>query len=147
MNPSEAATTQRAVSTALTLVAEPLAPGHSFSGAPLGGEGVVGTAGRVMQVLNRNLELNFVQRILRPTEYPRHEDGGSHGMVYGIVGDHSNPIHIVYPTVVQRVAGGPLELMEPSAAFRHAMDNREFIVFDSESESAWFTDNYRSVQA
>ena len=84
-------------------------------------------------------ELNFIKRVRSPTKYPyiTNADGtkSTHRMAYS----EADGKFYVYPTIVQKESG-MLEQLDDKAAFRYAIDNREFMRFDSEDEAAAYAE-------
>lgn len=92
-------------------------------------------------VLIRNKEKNFVDRIINNTKYPSLDLGegksATHLMSWGTADGRA----IVYPTVLYD--GKKLKQYDQKEAFGKAMDSGEFIEFKSEQEADWFSKNYK----
>ena len=91
--------------------------------------------------------MNFVDRIARPELYPTlplNDGTGSmatHKMSWSTYGDKQTPI--VYPTVIYDRNTNTLKQLDDDAAFRHAMDNNEFLSFDSPEQADVFSREYK----
>ena len=96
----------------------------------------------IFKILDRNRGKNFVERIIR-TDAPalQNPDGSisTHEMAWGEAAGR----FFVYPTIVQQ--GVELNRLDDSAAFRYAIENQEFIEFDSAAEADWFSRNYKAI--
>lgn len=95
------------------------------------------------KTLTDHSEKQFVQRILRPNDFPSLDLGGgahaSHRMAWAEV-DGRN---VVYPTVVQR--GDELVELDEDTAIRHALQSGEFIEFGTPDEADFFSREYKRV--
>jgi len=102
---------------------------------------------QLIRVLAKNTEKNFVRRILDPEDYPKMQlNNGyeaTHLMAWGEIGPPNARKYIVFPTVVQKVEGGPLEKLEGHDVWDHAMRNKEYIEFDTPEEAEDFSKNYK----
>lgn len=80
-------------------------------------------------------QLNFEQRVLRPSQYPvLPQEGGqiaTHKMAYAGVDDG----FVAYPTVVQLPGARELVELDGKAAIEHAMKSGEFRKFANEQEA------------
>ena len=97
---------------------------------------------RLLDILFNNQGKNFVQRILRPEDFPVIDLGSgnvaSHMMSWG---DRDNKF-LVYPRI--QMEGSQLKDFGNSA-FDRAIKAGEFIEFDTPAEADWFSKNYKSV--
>lgn len=98
---------------------------------------------RLMAVLKENAGKSFVQRILRPDEFPTLDIGnGSHAthrMAWGQAGDK----YVVYPTVMLAPGGKLADYGQQ--AWTHARDSGNFIAFDSPEQAEWFASKYKGA--
>jgi len=101
---------------------------------------------RVNEILQKNKDKNFVQRILKPDvnpvldEYAGPGTHGTHLMSWATVGDK----HIVYPEIIQ-TPKGDLKRLGRTEARVYAIKNKEYIEFDTPEEADWFGKNYKRV--
>ena len=97
---------------------------------------------RLLDILFNNQGKNFVQRILRPEDFPVMDLGGgtsaTHMMAWG---QHGNKF-VVFPSI--QMEGSQLKDFGKSA-FDRAIKAGEFIEFDNPAEADWFSKNYKSV--
>jgi len=108
---------------------------------------------RINAILEQNKGMNFVQRILRPKDYPSipvPDRGrgmtGTHLMSYSEVGSGENKRYVVYPNIVQDPKSGELSRFSDwHEALNHAMGSGEFIPFKTSEEADWFSKNYKKV--
>ena len=109
---------------------------------------------RVMEILEKNKNLNFVQRILTPEKYPiitwkqdsrlKEGESASHQMSWGQNGSDDKATEFyVYPNIVQE--GGHLNWLEPDAAHKYAVNKGERIVFNKREDAEWFSKNYKLI--
>lgn len=103
---------------------------------------------RVKQILQANDRMNFVQRILKPAEWPvlRDEVAGpgswsTHSMGWAEIGKERTPI--VYPTVVYDPETKGLKRLGGADAVNHARQTGEFIAFETPAEADWFSKSYK----
>jgi hypothetical protein len=100
---------------------------------------------KIVQILNANKNLNFVQRILNPGSYPTIDLGdgryGTHLMSYANGEDGA----FAYPNITYDETTGQLTNREPSDAMGYAVKNKQYIKFPSSDEADWFTRNYKRV--
>ena len=96
---------------------------------------------KLMQVLNANAGKTFVQRILKPDNYPvLHHDNGiaTHRMATA----EADGKFYAYPTVLWN--GQQLQDYG-NDAFRRAWQTGNMIEFPSSQEADWFSRNYKSA--
>lgn len=100
---------------------------------------------KIMDVLNKNADKNFVQRILRPEGKPVLDLGkgkiATHEMAWSTV----NGQPIVYPKVIQDPATGKLKQLSDEEALKHALAKNEFIGMKDNKTAQWFSSNYKKV--
>jgi hypothetical protein len=104
----------------------------------------------IQEILKRNSEKNFVQRIVNRAQYPvldRPDIGSGWSSTHSMAWDIVDGIPIVYPTVIQPLPGSPLKMLNQGDAVRHAMKNKEYIEFDSPQMADWFSRNYKKAWA
>jgi hypothetical protein len=99
---------------------------------------------KIRDILNANQKVPFVQRILKPLDYPvlKNPDGSvsTHSMSYG----EADGKYYVYPTVMMNSAGS-LQRYPDNEAWRRASGTGNIIEFKTENEAKWFTENYKRV--
>jgi hypothetical protein len=90
-------------------------------------------------VVPNDTKLNFEKRILKPGSYPTIDNGdgsvSTHRMAYGGVDNG----FVAYPTIVQKPDGKLVQLGDDEA-FDFAMKNREYRMFDKESDAASYAE-------
>jgi len=91
--------------------------------------------------LDENKDKNFVKRIINKDKYPsvKNKDGShsTHLMAYAEVDDKI----IAYPEIIMKK--GKLKKLTPEKAIKYALDNNEYISFNSPEEADIFTKNYK----
>ena len=99
---------------------------------------------QLMATLKANAGKSFVQRILRPDDFPTLDLGnGSHAthrMAWGELGPGK---YVVYPTVLMQ-EGGKLHDYG-NAAWEHAQRSGNYIEFDSPAKADWFSRMYKGA--
>ncbi len=105
--------------------------------------------GRIRSLLEANKDKNFVQRILKPEDWPDMglEPGvrGTHVMSWGTTGTGTpQERSFVFPTLVYDEKSKSLKNLGPGA-FKHAIDTGEVIEMPSRAEADWFSKNYKRV--
>ena len=103
----------------------------------------------IMNILQNNMEKNFIQRLFLPKLFPRLDrpDLGpgkysSHIMSSAQVGDK----HIAFPQVVYDSKTQKLNWIKDwRKAVDHALRTNEYISFNSKEEADWFGKNYKSA--
>lgn len=98
--------------------------------------------GWVDQIIGKNTNLNFVDRIARPEQYPTLPlDGGmaTHLMAWGDI--DGKPA--VFPTIIFDDATKSLKMLDMESAFDHAMKTKQYIPFDTEEEADLFSKEYK----
>ena len=97
---------------------------------------------RLMAILNRNSDKSFVQRILRPADYPTipHEGGyATHRMAWG----EANGKYYVYPTVLLQQDGTLKDYGD--AAWDHTQKSGNYIEFNNARDAEWFSKSYKGA--
>jgi hypothetical protein len=96
---------------------------------------------KILEILEKNKELEFVQRILNADDYPSlpNRDGSesTHSMAWGELDGR----FLVYPTVIYQE--DELMRLGPDTALGHAMRSGDFIEFESETEAQEFSSQYK----
>ena len=98
---------------------------------------------RMMQLLKENSGKTFVQRILRPNDFPvlQHDNGiATHRMSWGEIG---NGKYAAFPTVLLEQGGGLKDY--GNRAFEQVMKTGNYIEFDNPDEASWFSQNYKGA--
>jgi hypothetical protein len=99
---------------------------------------------RLMAVLKANAGKSFVQRILRPSEFPTMDsgDGGiaTHRMAWGQTGPNK---YVVHPTVLMTDQGGLHDYGDK--AWEHAHRSGNFIEFDNPQDAEFFANRYKGA--
>lgn len=96
---------------------------------------------KLMAILKTNASKTFVQRILRPNDFPTlpHANGiATHRMAWG----ESDGKYVAFPTVLY---DGKQLVDYGDRAFPQAMQSGNFIEFDSPEEAEWFTTRYKEA--
>jgi hypothetical protein len=92
-------------------------------------------------VLGANANKSFVQRIIKPKEYPslslKKGEHSTHLMAWSEVGGK----YIAYPTILY--SDGKLKKYSPDEALTHVLETGNFIEFDKPEEAEWFSKNYK----
>jgi hypothetical protein len=98
---------------------------------------------RLMAILKTNANKSFVQRILRPDDFPTLDLGNgqhaTHRMSWGEAGGK----YYVYPTVLLQ-EGGKLHDYGDNA-WDHAIKGGNYIEFDSPQDAEWFSQRYKGA--
>jgi len=107
-------------------------------------------------LLGRNKNLNFVDRIFNRNKYPyipikdanRREIGGmTHKMAYGDVEIDGKKKFIVYPEIIYDAKEKKLNYLNRELyggqARDYALQNKEYLTFDTEEEASWVSENYK----
>lgn len=98
---------------------------------------------KIKQILEKNKNKTFVDRILNPNNYPRLDLGGgnfaTHKMSWMQVGDKYH----VFPTVLWD--GKNLNEYTPEAAYEYVKQSGNYIEFDSPEEADWFSKRYKDI--
>jgi hypothetical protein len=101
---------------------------------------------RVLAIMMKNKEKNFIKRALYPDESPRYDfGGGSHGSHYMGWTTLDNGKHIVYPSLVQKPGARKLQLLEGGDEVDYALKSGEYVSFDDPKEADWFSQRYKTI--
>ena len=111
---------------------------------------------RVLKILEKNEDKNFVQRILSPEKYPfldeSHPSGklqkgwrATHDMTWDEVEDKKGKKkYRVYPNIVMK--DNALHWFDyDGSAGDYASESKEYIEFDSPEDADWFSQKYKLV--
>jgi len=103
---------------------------------------------QIIDILRKNQDKNFVQRILKPSGFPiiMNPNGSysTHLMAAETVeGKNGRLMHIVFPTIIQSKTG-QLKQLPLKDAIRHAMTTKEYIQFPSLDDAIDFSINYKA---
>ncbi len=101
---------------------------------------------RVMTILMANKKKQFVQRVLRPKEYPSFDLGKGKTGTHLMSADTTKAgKHIVYPHLVYDERKGKLQRFSRQSAMMHAESTGEFIEFEDLKDAVWFSKRYKEV--
>lgn len=96
----------------------------------------------LMATLKRNSDKTFVQRILRPNDFPVLDDGNggiaTHRMAWG----EADGKYVAFPTVLY---DGKQLVDHGKSAFDQVMKSGNYITFDSPHEAEWFSKRYKGA--
>lgn len=98
---------------------------------------------RVMTILQQNANKGFVQRILKPDEYPTLDLGNGDYATHKMAWIEDNGKYRVFPTVLYD--GKALTQYEPMDAYRRVQKTGNFIDFNSPDEADWFSQRYKAA--
>lgn len=98
---------------------------------------------RITNILGINADKNFVQRILNRRKYPTLDLGDGNYATHKMGYSEVDGKYIVYPNVIYDPKKYSLIELDPSVAVKYALDNEEYIKFDSEADADWFSKNYK----
>jgi hypothetical protein len=97
----------------------------------------------VDQIIGKNTNLNFIDRVARPELYPTlpQEGGGmaTHKMAWGDIDGRP----AVFPTVIFDPNTKSLQELDMDAAFEHAMKTKQYLPFDNEEMADLFSREYK----
>jgi hypothetical protein len=96
-------------------------------------------------IYQKNKNLNFVQRLLYPQIYPNMlmpEGPGTYGTHLMSSGEYQGK-GIAYPEIIQDPESGKLIRLGRDEARDYAVNNGEYIQFDTPTEAEWFGQNYK----
>ena len=100
---------------------------------------------KIRKTIEENKEKGFVQRILRPEQYPKlqNKDGSfsTHSMSWGNI-DGKN---IVFPTVLYDKDNNVLRRYTPREAIDHSLKTGNFIEFKTPEEADYFSKEYKQA--
>lgn len=98
---------------------------------------------RLMQILKTNASKSFVQRILRPDEFPTLDVGNGSHATHRMAWGESGGKYVVYPTVLM-TEGNKLQDYGNNA-WSHAAKSGNFIEFDNAKDAEWFSSRYKGA--
>lgn len=99
---------------------------------------------QLMAILKQNAGKSFVQRILRPGDFPTLDLGnGSHATHRMAWENLPNGRAVVFPTVML-TEGGQLQDFGKNA-WQHASKSGNFIEFDNPAQAEWFASRYKGA--
>lgn len=98
---------------------------------------------RLMQILKTHANKSFVQRILRPDEFPRLDLGNGQVATHRMAWDQIDGRYFVYPTVLLQ-EGGKLHDYGDKA-WEHAVKSGNYIEFDNPQDADWFSKRYKGA--
>jgi len=101
--------------------------------------------GGIEKILDANKDKNFVDRILNKDNYPSIDNGDGTSSTHKMAWGEADGKYFVYPTIVQDKDTKELKQLDPDAAFRYAMNNKEFVEFDNPEDAEQFSTEYKSV--
>ena len=99
---------------------------------------------KILAILDKNKDKDFVRRILDPKGSPSIDLGKGFTGTHLMATAEADGKHYAYPTI-QRDFEGNLVRLEPNEAFTQAKERGELIEFSSAEEALWFSKNYKSV--
>ena len=99
----------------------------------------------IMQILQDNAHLNFVQRIISPDSYPVLNHGDGTHSTHLMADSEVDGKGIAYPTIIHNPETKKLRWLGPDAAYEHAMQTGEYIQFDKPEDAGWFAENYKKA--
>src|SRR5688572_25515035 len=98
---------------------------------------------RLMQILKTNANKSFVQRILRPDEFPTLPLGNGSHATHRMAWGESGGKYVVYPTVL---LNDKKQLQDyGDDAWKHAAQSGNFIEFDNAQDADWFSQRYKGA--
>lgn len=100
---------------------------------------------RVMGVLRGNEDKQFVQRILRPNEFPAMNLGKGQTGTHLMAWTKSDGKYYVYPTIEYDTKSKSLTNWGADRGWEEAKKKGEMISFDTPQEADWFSKNYKMV--
>lgn len=98
---------------------------------------------RLMAILKQNAGKSFVQRILRPDEFPTLDLGNGSHATHRMAWDEKDGKYYVYPTVLLQEGGRLHDYGDK--AFDEVMKSGNFIEFDNARDADWFSKRYKGA--
>jgi hypothetical protein len=99
----------------------------------------------LLDEMNKNKNKNFVQRILRPNDFPNlplsNGKHATHLMAWG----EADGNYFVFPTVVQDPKTKKLIHLEEGEAFDYAIKNNEYMKFKDALSAAMISKDYKKL--
>lgn len=99
---------------------------------------------RLMAILKTNSDKTFVQRILRPGDFPTLDQGDGSYATHKMAWGESGGKYVVYPTVLMEQGGG-LKDYGPKDAWNHVQQTGNFIEFNNPQDAEWFSTRYKGA--
>lgn len=99
---------------------------------------------RLMAILKTNGDKTFVQRILRPGDFPTLDLGNGSHATHRMAWGESGGKYVVYPTVLMGSDGGLVDY-GPKDAWNHVQQTGNFIQFDNPKDAEWFSQRYKGA--
>ena len=99
----------------------------------------------VRRILQENKNLNFVQRILEPKQWPTMTLPSGHGASHLMSWAENEKGPFVYPTIIYDKETRSLKQLEARQAVRHALSTGEFIPFPDAAQADLFSKEYKRV--
>lgn len=98
---------------------------------------------KIQGILDENKHKNFVQRILEPDKFPHINLPNGQIATHMMAWTEADGKYFVYPTI--SYDGRKLIDYGPKQGFDKAMENGDYIQFNSPQEADWFSKNYKKV--
>lgn len=98
---------------------------------------------RLMAILKANAGKSFVQRILRPDEFPTLDLGNGQHATHRMAWGESGGKYVVFPTVMMAPGGQLYDY--GNDAWKHASQSGNFIEFDKPEDAEWFSTRYKGA--
>jgi hypothetical protein len=100
---------------------------------------------RLMAILKTNASKTFVQRILRPDEFPHLDIGNGMRATHRMSTVEQNGKHYAFPTILYDGKGLVDYSQDWRTAFDKAQASGNVIEFDSPYEAEWFSKRYKGA--
>ena len=94
-------------------------------------------------LLEKNKDLNFVDRILNRNKYPYMDLGDGNYATHKMAWGEADGKYFVYPTIVYDKEKKTLNELNPKSAFDYAVKNKEYLEFDKPEIADWVSKNYK----
>ena len=98
---------------------------------------------RLMMILKQNSGKTFVQRILRPNDFPTIDQGDGSYATHKMEWGESGGKYVVYPRVLLEQGGGLKDFGDN--AWDQVRQTGNFIEFDKPEDADWFSKNYKGA--
>ena len=99
----------------------------------------------IFDLVNRHKDKNFVQRWIKPHEYPVLDMGNGNYGSHLISSTKVNGQTLLYPEIIQRPGSHELEQLGRKEALDYALQSGEYIPMKSDEEADWFGKNYKRL--
>ena len=106
---------------------------------PVSGEEFV----RLKQILDANKDKSFVQRILRPNDFPSIPYGDGYTATHQMEHSESNGKYYVYPRILLQKDGTLKDYGDD--AWDQVRQSGNFIEFSNPAEAEWFSKRYKGA--